>query len=236
MNHIQTEPMTPPAAPILVYVADDHAFFRAGVIAWLKGQKGVTCCGEAGTLADARVALLKACPDVLLLDLGFREGDGLQFLLEARKLQPDMRIIVVSQRDESVFAERALRAGAAGYLMKSEAVDQLLQAIRVVMSGEIYLTRAGASHVTGSKVIKAQRSDDLSGLSDRELQVFGMIGSGLGPKEIAERLSISPKTVETYREHLKRKFGVANAAALGILAVEWVQRGYDRGMVPASEA
>ena len=217
--------------PTRVFVVDDHAFFRAGVIAWLQGQRGIECCGEAGTLADARAALQEVTPDILLLDLGFKDGDGLEFIREARALRPNLRIIVISQRDESVFAERALKAGAAGYLMKSEAVDRLLDAIEAVMAGDVHLSRAAAAHVsTVAAGAGLRRSGDVAGLSDRELQVFALIGSGLGPKEIATRLAISPKTVETYREHLKKKFGVQSAAMLTVIATEWVT--YDGQMPP----
>jgi DNA-binding NarL/FixJ family response regulator len=218
-------------SPTLVFVVDDHAFFRAGVIAWLQGQRGIACCGEAGTLAEARAALQKVAPDILLLDLGFKEGDGLEFIREALALQPNLRIIVISQRDESVFADRALKAGAAGYLMKSEAVDRLLEAIETVMAGKLHLSRLAAAHVsTGAGTPGLRRSGEVAGLSDRELQVFALIGAGMGPKEIATRLAISPKTVETYREHLKKKFGVQSAAMLTVIATEWVT--YD-GRIPS---
>jgi DNA-binding NarL/FixJ family response regulator len=220
-----------PSSPTLVFVVDDHAFFRAGVIAWLQGQQGITCCGEAGTLAEARAALRGVAPDILLLDLGFKEGDGLEFIREARTLRPGMRVIVISQRDETVFAERAIKAGASGYLMKSEAVDRLLDAIHAVMAGDIHLSRAAAARVSSAEVAPGlRRSQDVAELSDRELQVFALIGSGLGPKEVATRLGISPKTVETYREHLKKKFGVQSAAMLTVIATEWVN---NDGRIPS---
>ncbi|MGI9245487.1 MAG: response regulator [Steroidobacteraceae bacterium] len=212
-------------SPTLVFLVDDHAFFRAGVAAWLQGQKGVACCGEAATLQDARTALKRVAPDVLLLDLGFHEGDGLDFIPEAMQLQPDIRVVVLSQRDEAVFAERAIRAGASGYLMKTEAVEQLLEAIRTVAAGGTYLSRAARSRVFAARRSERMPEDSMAGLSDRELQVFGLIGSGCGPAEIAARLSISPKTVETYRDHLKTKFGVGTAARLAELATDWVHYG-----------
>lgn len=152
----------------------------------MRAQCGITCCGEAGTLEDARVALHKVAPDILLLDLGFKVGDGLEFIREALALQPALRIIVISQRDESVFAERTLKAGASGYLMKSEAVECLLEAIETVMAGEVHLSRTAAAHVAAMAITPGLRkSRDVAGLSDRELQVFALIGAGLGPKEIA---------------------------------------------------
>lgn len=192
----------------------------------MRAQCGITCCGEAGTLEDARVALREVAPDILLLDLGFKVGDGLEFIREALALQPALRIIVISQRDESVFAERTLKAGASGYLMKSEAVECLLEAIETVMAGEVHLSRTAAAHVAAMAITPGLRkSRDVAGLSDRELQVFALVGAGLGPKEIATRLAISPKTVETYREHLKTRFGVQSAAMLAAIATEWVTHG-----------
>lgn len=209
-----------------VMVIDDHEFFRDGVAAWLRQQQGLSCCGEAASIAAAREKLAATHVDVALLDLGLPDGDGLAFIGEALSRQPGMRVIVLSQRDESVFAERAMRAGARGYLMKSEASQSLLQAIEAVMRGGTWLSRAAQAHSDALEVSARLRQQSVLGeLSDRELQVFALIGAGLGPKDVAARLGISAKTVEAHREHMRHKLGLKTAAMLTEMAERWVQTG-----------
>lgn len=213
-------------APVRVLVVDDHEFFRTGVTAWLREQAGIDCCGEAASLAEAREMLVGTPADIVLLDLGMPDGDGLAFVGEAVQLQPGARIIVLSQHDEAVFAERAMRHGAHGYLMKSEASGKLLEAIRAVMAGGTWLSHAIQAQVDPIEFAARLRGETLlTALSDRELQVLALVGAGYGPKEIAVRLGISPKTVETHREHMRHKLGLQNAALLTGLAERWVRTG-----------
>lgn len=211
---------------IRVLIVDDHEFFRTGVIAWMDQQPGLLPCGEAASLADATALLAKAKADVLLLDLTLPDGDGLDFIETALKLRPGLRVIVLSQRDEAVFAGRAIKCGARGYVMKSEASDQLLEAIEAVMNGGTWLSRAAQAQADPLELAARLRNESALGdLSDRELQVFALIGAGHGPKEIANRLGISTKTVEAHREHIRHKLGLRSAAALIQTAQHWVTNG-----------
>ena len=216
----------PAAKRARVLVVDDHPFFRSGVISWLERQPGLAPCGEAGTVFEARHAVETLRPDVVLMDLRLTEGDGLDLLRELMERHPGVRIIVLSQSDEDAFAHRALRAGARGYVMKSEATEVLLAAIQTVLRGGVHLSRRAAARLTQNLFPDRAGSDsDLARLSDRELQVFQMLGAGSGVNEIAAALKISPKTVETHRERLKAKLGVLDAAALLRLATIWVEHG-----------
>ena len=215
-----------PGPAVRVLIVDDHEFFRTGVTAWMDQQPGLRPCGEAASLADANALLAKEKADVLLLDLTLPDGDGLDFIEKALKLRPGLRVIVLSQRDEAVFAERAIKCGARGYLMKSEASDQLLEAIEAVMNGGTWLSRAAQAQADPLELATRLRSESALGdLSDRELQVFALIGAGHGPKEIANRLAISTKTVEAHREHIRHKLGLKSAAALIQTAQRWVTNG-----------
>lgn len=209
-----------------VMVVDDHEFFRSGVTAWLQQQRGIVYGGEAGSLAEARAGLAAGPADVLLLDLGLPDGDGIDFIREATALRPGLRVIVLSQRDEAVFAERAIRNGARAYLMKSEASERLLEAIHAVMDGGTWLSRAIQARADPLEFSARLRQEGALGeLSDRELQVFALIGAGYGPKEIAGRLGISAKTVETHREHIRHKLGLKTSAQLTRMAERLVQAG-----------
>jgi len=211
---------------IRVLVVDDHPFFRTGIIQWINQQKELTCCGEAGSIAQARKAIDELKPDIVLLDLHLPDGDGLDLCAELAQSAPTARILCLTHRDENTFAHRALRAGARGYIMKSEATETVFAGIQAVIKGEIFVSRqvaARALHNLFPDPISS--TPDLAKLSDRELQVFQLIGAGCGNREISETLKISPKTVETYRERLKEKLNLADAHALAKAAGHWVEHG-----------
>lgn len=220
------DPTSAADRPARVLVVDDHPFFRAGALAWLRRQRGLVPCGQAGSAPDARRAVVTLDPDVVLLDLRLAAVDGLDLLRELLELRPRLRIVVLSRLDEDAYAHRALRAGARGYVMKSEATEVLLAAIRTVLRGGIHLSRRAAARLTQNLFPDpAESNTDLARLSDRELQVFRLLGTGSGVAEIAATLKISPRTVETHRERLKAKLGAPNASALLRLATGWVQQG-----------
>ena len=168
------------AAPkIRVLVVDDHPFFRTGIIQWINQQQELTCCGEAGTVAQARKAVEELKPDVVLLDLHLADGDGLDLCGELSQNLPQARILCLTHRDENTFAHRALRAGARGYIMKSEATDTVLAGIKAVIKGEIFVSRQVAARALHNLFPDPTSSTpDLAKLSDRELQVFQLIGAG----------------------------------------------------------
>jgi len=216
----------PAVKPARVLIVDDHPFFRSGVVAWLERQPGLVPCGEAGTVNEARHAVETLRPDLVLLDLRLPEGDGLDLLRELIERHPGLQIIVLSQSDEDAFAHRALRAGARGYVMKSEATEVLLAAIQTVLRGGVHLSRRATARLTQNLFPDPSTSgSDLARLSDRELQVFQMLGAGSGVNDIAATLKISPRTVETHRERLKAKLGVPDATALMRVATIWVEQG-----------
>lgn len=211
---------------IRVLIVEDHPFFRGGLAQWLNEQEGVTCCGEAGSVLEARKAVAEIPHDVILMDLRLGDGEGLELISEVTRDHPHIRIIALSQFDEDAYAHRALKAGARGYLMKSEATEAVLTAIETVMKGDIHLSpRMAARLLQNIFPDPASRTFDLAKLTDRELQVFELLGAGLSTIEIGRHLKLSPKTVETYREHLKDKLGLANAPALLRAATLWVESG-----------
>jgi len=211
---------------VRVLVVDDHPFFRTGIVQWINQQKELTCCGEAGSIAQARKAVTELKPDVVLLDLHLPDGDGLDLCSELMQSLPGSRILCLTHRDENTYAHRALRAGARGYVMKSEATDIVLDGIRTVMKGEIFVSRQVAARALHNLFPDpASSAPDLAKLSDRELQVFQLIGAGCGNREVSETLKISPKTVETYRERLKEKLKLPDASALAKAASHWVEHG-----------
>jgi DNA-binding NarL/FixJ family response regulator len=209
-----------------VLVIDDHPFFRSGIIRWLNQQSDLVCCGEAESVATARCMVAEVQPDIVLLDLRLPDGDGLDLLREFSQLQPPVRSIVLSQNDDFVFAHRALRSGARGYVMKSAAEDTILSAIRTVLEGKVWVSRPVAAGLLENLFPDPHNTNrSLSALSDRELQVFQLLGARLSTREIAQRLRISPKTVETYRENLKTKLGFGNSDLLVKSARNWVEHG-----------
>ncbi len=209
-----------------ILVVDDHPFFRSGISQWLHQQPDMSCCGEADSLATARRAIADFRPDIVLLDLRLGDGDAFDLVHELGQSHPGVRIIVLSQYDEDTYAHRALRAGARGYIKKSDATETVLTAIHTVLRGEVYVSRHVAARLVQNLFPDPMvREPALARLSDRELQVFQLLGSGSGTREVAERLKISPKTVETYREHLKDKLGLPDGVALLRVATLWVEKG-----------
>jgi DNA-binding NarL/FixJ family response regulator len=214
------------AQKLRILVVDDHPFFRTGIVQWLNQQSDLQCCGEAENIAQARKAIEQLKPDVVLLDLHLPDGDGLDLCSEVSQSLPGTRILCLTHRDENTFAHRALRNGARGYVMKSEATDTVYAGIQAVMKGEIFVSRQVAARALHNLFPDpASASPDLAKLSDRELQVFQLIGAGCGNREVSETLKISPKTVETYRERLKEKLNLADANALAKAATHWVEHG-----------
>lgn len=211
---------------IRVLVVDDHPFFRAGLVFWISQQAELTCVSEAESIKQARKAVADLKPQIVLLDLHLPDGDGLDLAAEISESSPETRIICLTHRDENTFAHRALRVGARGYIMKSEATETVLAGILAVMRGEIFVSRQVAARALHNLFPDpASTTPDLARLSDRELQVFQLIGAGCGNREVSEALRISPKTVETYRERLKEKLSLADATALNEAAAHWVKHG-----------
>ena len=212
--------------PLSIFIVEDHHFFRTGLAQWLNQQAEMCCCGEAASVREARASIAAAKPDVVLMDLRLGDGEGLDLIQELNQEWPGMRIIALSQFDEEIFAHRALQAGARGYLMKSEATDSVTDAIRTVMDGGIHLSpRMSAKLLQNIFPDPASKSPNMAKLTNRELQVFQLLGSGMSTMLIAQHLKLSHKTIETYRENLKVKLDLRDAAELINAAKNWVERG-----------
>jgi len=208
-----------------ILVVDDHPVVRQGLRLLIDHESDLEVCAEAETVADALEAITKHKPDVAVVDLSLRGTSGLELIKDIRVRHADLPVLVLSMSDESVYAERVLRAGASGYLMKEAATDEVLTALRRVLDGGIYLSDAMASRLLAQLVrgVPADGGSPVDRLSDRELEVFGFIGRGLGTGEIAGRLHLSPRTIETYRAHIKQKLNLADAAELLQHAIYYVR-------------
>ncbi len=217
----------PPSAPRRVLVVDDHPLLRGGLIQLIGAEDDFVICGEADGPAGTILAVDDdPPPDLVILDLMLGHADGLELIKQIRQLRPGLPILVISMHEEVIYAERALRAGAAGFIMKKEPGAKVLEAARAVARGELYLS--GRMRVLlEDRELGAAAALNLvpqanPPLSDRELQVFRLIGAGLPTRRIAEELHLSIKTIETYRENLKVKLRLPNAAALVKEAKAWV--------------
>jgi DNA-binding NarL/FixJ family response regulator len=206
-----------------ILIVDDHPLYRDGLRRFIDSEPDLVCCGEAESSQPGLQAACQLNPDLVIVDLRLQREDGLELLKNLQVRLPTVRTLVLSQKDESVYAQPALRAGAAGYIMKEEATKELLQAIRAVLRGQIYLS-SRLSVLVLNKLLSGQSGDLITDkLSDRELQVFQFLGSGLSTQETAEQLHLSGKTVETYRENIKRKLGLPDAQSLVKAARNWVR-------------
>ncbi|HZS60685.1 MAG TPA: response regulator transcription factor [Gemmatimonadaceae bacterium] len=205
-----------------VFLVDDHPVVRQGLSLLINQEADLIVCGEAEAAWSVPAALAALNPDVLVLDLSLNGPDGLDLLKSIRATQRSLPILILSVHDESMYAERALRAGANGYIMKQEATERVLIAIRRVLGGELYVSDRIANTMLQQLTKQGSSPQSLiSTLSDRELEVFRLIGDGHGTREIAEELRLSIKTVESYQAHIKDKLSLPSARALMQRAIEW---------------
>jgi DNA-binding NarL/FixJ family response regulator len=207
-----------------VLIVDDHAVLREGLALVINAQPDLLVCGEAGSVAGGVETAATTEPDVALIDLSLMGGSGLELVKELKAQYPSLRTLVLSLHDENLYAERALRAGARGYIMKRAPTTDLLAALRQVLDGEIYLSEKMGSvvvrQVLGDREAPTT-GDPLEQLSDRELEVFQLLGEGHGTREIAEQLGLSIKTVSCYRQNIQTKLQLKDAAALVQRAIHW---------------
>ncbi len=209
---------------------DDHPITRQGLAAMIGFESDLHVCAEAENAADALTAVGQHHPDLVLLDLSLPGRSGLEFLKDLVTAHPGIPALVLSMHDESLYAERVLRAGARGYLMKSSGGRAVMEAIRTVLSGRIYVSQTVSARIlenlsrpAASSLENNPADSPLGRLSDREFEIFQLIGQGLGTREIAGRLNLSIKTVEAHRARLKEKLGTKDAPALVHEAVRWVE-------------
>ncbi len=222
-----TAPAAIPATvtPKGILLVDDHSFMRDGLAQLIDRQPDMKVCGEAGDPAEALRQLAKTKPDLVLTDLTMPGRSGLEFIKDLCAADPTISILVISMHDEAVYAERALRAGARGYIMKGAGGENLLTALRQVLRGDVYVSPQMSARILEGLSARRPRgsSSPIEKLTDREFEVFQLIGQGKSTRDIAEQLHLSPKTVDVHRTHLKEKLELKDATALIRHAVRWVE-------------
>jgi DNA-binding NarL/FixJ family response regulator len=199
-----------------IMLVDDHPVMREGLAQLINHESDLSICGQYEDAAQAFAAVATLCPDLAIIDLSLKGSSGLELVKNIRASHPKIRILVLSMYDESLYAERVLRAGAAGYIMKQEASEKVLDAVRQVLAGAVYVSEKMGSklmhQLVGGK--PSQGVSSIERLSDRELEVFGLIGQGKGTRQIAEILHLSVKTIESHRAHIKEKLSLKDSNEL----------------------
>jgi DNA-binding NarL/FixJ family response regulator len=217
-------PPAPAAAPAVaadankrkIFIVDDHPIVRQGLVQLINPEPDLMVIGQGEDAYQALKQIRAQKPDLTLLDISLKDTGGIELLKEMRAQEPDLRVLILSMHDESLYAERALRAGARGYVMKQEAPQVLLQAIRKVLNGEVWVSEKMSAvllqRMVGNR--KPGGALPMDRLTDREMEIFRMIGAGMTVKEIAEKLFLSAKTIEAHREHIKEKLSLKTSAEL----------------------
>lgn len=211
--------------PIRILVVDDHALVRLGLSQLISYEPDMEVCGDACDTTEALQKVKTLQPHLVILDISLQRGNGIELTKTLKARHPDVKVLISSMHDESLFAERALCAGAVGYINKQEATEKVVEAIRQVLDGQIYLSTEMTSHLLhrlGNHREKRLERTSVELLSDRECEVFELIGRGIPTRAIAKQLHLSVKTIETHREHIKEKLGLANGTELTRHAVQWV--------------
>ena len=206
-----------------VVVIEDHPVLCSGLRQLVDNQPDLACVGVADNISDAKRLVAECKPNLAVLDLRLKGGDALDFIKTLRVEHPEVKVLVLSQYDELIFAERALRAGASGYIMKENATDEVLRALRKVLTGDLYFSERVAAAVV-QRMLREKpiaSHDGVERLSDREMQVFQLLGASYSPREIAEQFHLSRKTIETHCEKIKHKLSLHNAAELKQFARRW---------------
>ena len=207
-----------------IMIVDDHPLVREGVVGLLSAQPDLEICGEASRVSEALELAEAKRPDVAIVDLTLKDGNGIALIKTLKERYADMKMLVLSMHDETLFAERALRAGAVGYISKDKVSRTIVQAVRAVLAGKVYLSHRMTQHMMQRFVGPGSKTSQspIERLTDREVEIFELIGQGLTTRRIATCLDLSPKTVETHREHIKEKLELNNTVELTTHAVQWV--------------
>lgn len=206
-----------------IVIVDDHPLFRKGLEQLINNSdEGFKVCGEASNAAEAMSVIRKLKPDLVIVDISLPGANGIELIKNIRSEFPKLPVLTLSMHDESLYAMRALRAGAQGYVMKEEALDNVITAIREVLAGRPYLSREMSAKVITHFAGGAEQGSPTDKLSDRELEILELIGKGRDVGEISRALHISAKTVETHRAHIKEKLNLKNARQVARFAVQWI--------------
>jgi DNA-binding NarL/FixJ family response regulator len=208
-----------------ILIVDDHPFMRAGLAQLIDKQPDLQVCGEAGDPGEALRVLGKVPTDLVLTDITMPGRSGIEFIKDVQAIHAGLPMLVVSMHDEVIYAERVLRAGARGYIMKEAGGENLLTAIRQVLGGQAYVSPNVSARILDNMSGRRPRgsSSPIEKLSDREFEIFQLVGNGKSTRDIAKQLGLSPKTVDVHRANIKEKLGLKDATALVRHAVRWVE-------------
>ncbi len=214
-----------PSTARKILLVDDHPITRQGLRMLISQQPGMSVVGESDNAAQAMDLAAKLKPDIVIVDIALRSANGIELTKNLKAHSPDLLILIVSMHDEELFAERALRAGARGYLMKHEASERVVEALGKISTGELYISDRVRGRMLSRLVNNrtGEVTSPVESLSDREMEVFQLIGNGYATRQIAERLNLSVKTIDSYREHLKLKLSLESGAELVRYAIQWVK-------------
>jgi DNA-binding NarL/FixJ family response regulator len=208
-----------------IFVVDDHPIVREGLASHLTREVGLEVCGNADEVSEALSLITSSQPDLVILDITLKNGSGLDLLKRLKAHHPTLRVLIWSAYPDNLYAERALRAGAMGYIHKGRPADEIITAIRTVLAGKIYLSDEESARMISRLVggdHQSMQHSAIEALTDRELEVFEHLGHGQTTQQIAQKMHVSPKTVETYRARIKEKLKLHNAMELIQRAVQWV--------------
>jgi DNA-binding NarL/FixJ family response regulator len=208
-----------------IYIVDDHSLIRRGLTALIEAEPDMQVCGQAEDVIKATAEIMKLRPDLVIADISLKGNSGLELTKNIKAFDPSIHVLVLSMHDESIYALRALKAGARAYLMKGDLAEKIVEAIRRIGKGQLYVSENVAGQMLSQLTIgrSFENESPVSSLSDRELEVVNLIGNGFPTREIAVKLHISIKTVETHRAHIKRKLRLENATQLVQFCVRWVE-------------
>jgi len=213
-------------AEVRVLIVDDHPFLRLGLAGALEAEPGFSVCAAVASAEEALTAVENLRPDVVVTDLNLPGKSGLELIKDLATLRPSLPVIALSMHAEEIYAERCLRAGARGYVMKDDGSEKLVEAIRQVLAGGTHVSPKIAARIIGNfgRRRDPQKQSPIEQLTDREFEVFQHIGAGRSTQEVADRLHLSPKTVETHRKHIKAKLQIATVMELTSYAARWIER------------
>jgi len=215
----------PTVATRRIFVVDDHPMIREGLAAQIANEPGLEICGEADDVVEAVARVVAAAPDLVIVDISLKSGNGIDLVKRLKAKDPGLILLVWSMYPENLYAERALRAGARGYINKGKSASQIIEAVRTVLEGRTYLSAEMSEKLLGRVIGQTPEgvvTSWIEKLTDRELEAFELLGQGLTTQQIATRMHVSHKTVETYRARIKEKLGLGNAVELVQHAVQWV--------------
>jgi DNA-binding NarL/FixJ family response regulator len=220
----ENQPHQPTNRPHRILIVDDHPIVRHGLTELIARQSDLEVCGDASNSADALRQIEADPPDLAIIDISLEGENGLELIKQIKSRWPQVRMLVSSMHDETVYAPRAFQAGAQGYLSKQESIRKMIDAVRQILRDEVYLTPRMANRLLRNLAHgESLERNPMDSLTNRELQVFELVGQGHNTPQIARMLEMSPRTVETHRKHIKKKLGLANSMELNRAAFLWVQ-------------